>query len=186
MTHKGFTLIEMMIVVSMISALIVATLQFYKTSSESQKIARAIQEKNQIFEAIRNIHGVMQDYRDLDNKSLVESNSLPISVLTPDPDPNSVKREYIASPWARNGITIKSSSIANPDDSFSLSYDSGITPDICISLVSQICRTDDYVKVDGKVIHDLSADPQINANITTISNACNINKTHVPVEVISY
>ena len=179
MIHKGFTLLEMMIVVSMMAALIVATLQFYKASSENGKITQAIQEQGQILGAIRNIYGVMPDYDGLNNTALFNSNSLPFSVLTPG------KSTWIASPWSRNGITV-STTAAAPYDKIILKYTAGISPEICTSFISKMYREHPKVEVGTNTVHDITASTPATSDVTRISNECNAASSPIQITITSY
>lgn len=155
--QKGFTLIELVLVLAIVAALSMLVFTSFNTSNDTNKVNTEVNNINSLSGAIRNMFNTQGNYTGLTNDVILRSISFPESMRVTGAANNLIKNG-----WVNTGYTVAPATVTSTDDVFRITMLS-VPQEACASISS----------VTYRHFITLTANNTAVTNVATATTACN-------------
>jgi prepilin-type N-terminal cleavage/methylation domain-containing protein len=132
--QAGFSLIELVLVLTIIGAATIITISAFNTTDDSQQVQEEVNNVNALSGAIRHMFNTQGDYNGLTNTVLLRSVAFPEQMRVPS------STTLIKHSWLNDGIDVAAiNELGTADDSFTITL-KAVPDTACASIASTTFR----------------------------------------------
>lgn len=144
--QKGFSLIELVMVLAVISMLTIGVISKYNSANDTQQAQEEVEHINDLSTSVKSMFSTQGNYNGLTNEVVTASVSFPKAMRVPGAN------EKIKSAWADDGYKVTPSSEGgSPDDHFTMVV-TKVPKGACVSISSSTYKHYEVVKANDKQI----------------------------------
>lgn len=163
---KGFSLIEIILVLGVVSALIIAAFIVYPKVESSQRSHIEINNITSIQTGVRTLYSSSSDYKGLSTAVGVQLNIFPDNMLKVYSGTN--KSIYPVNAFGGNVVL----NATNDGKAFTIGY-SGVSPTECTKIISAVASNFNIIEVNGLLLKDVGRYTQDSSlDISRITTYC--------------
>jgi prepilin-type N-terminal cleavage/methylation domain-containing protein len=131
--QAGFSLIEIVLVLTIIGAATIITISAFNTSDDTNKVHEQITNVNSLSGAVRNMFNTQGNYTSLDNATILKVVSFPEQMKVPG------STSLIKNSWVNDGFDVAPKTITSTDDAFTITMKS-VPAKACASISAETFR----------------------------------------------
>jgi|GEM_PF-3135908 len=161
--QAGMSLMETIMVISIVMVMIISVFVFYKSASDSAKVADAAKNLGLLVSSIRNTFQMQGSYLGLTNQIALQSNGFPDSMRSSLTTNNEIK-----SPWHSDGVVIAT---VTGDDFFTVTFNH-VPKNSCSDLATKTYKQAARIKINSGSESDIEA-ATTNFSVTQAVTDCN-------------